>query len=228
MGLMLVQIKNPNTLNIFTDASITKRPYGYDGCYSALAVVEESLLDNIIRVSSDSTNNNSEIKGILAGVNLAIKYQHIFPVINIFSDSQLSIFGIRDRLVKWDWDIINQKLYTKSDTPVQSQDIYLELAYLILQYNLNVNFFHQKGHVTNKNNDLVKAKYVFEVSNGFTRVDINIIRYISRWNDIADNISRETLLKTSKNLSFKDAITFYPQYIDFEQYEQLMKNDFKK
>jgi hypothetical protein len=34
-------------------------------------------------------------------VGIALKYRYKYPVINIFSDSQISIFGIRDRILNW-------------------------------------------------------------------------------------------------------------------------------
>lgn len=227
-GIMYSDVVNDHTLNIFTDASIRNRSYGYDGCYGAIAVYNNTIIDEMYRVNTNTTNNNAEIKGIRAGVILALKYQYRFRTINIFSDSQISIFGIRDRLIIWTIDPIG-KLIGKSGQEIQSQDIYLEIMYLMLQYNLRVNFIHQKGHVNTKNVDsLFQAQHVFRASNSIRgKVDLNLIRFISDWNAIVDSTSR-SYLNRYRGPQITDPIQFYPSQFDRNQYKKLSENTIRK
>lgn len=205
-------IDNPYSLNIFSDASIRKRGNLYDGCYGAIAVSNNQIIDEIYRISSDTTNNNSEIKGIRAAILLAIRYQYNFSNINIFSDSQISIFGIRERFPTWRYNVKDGKLYGSADQPIKSQEVYIEIMELINQYNLTVTFWHQKGHVENKYDSLVEAQHVFCASNRIRdKVDLSLIRYISYYNDIVDKKSRSILLQTDPyKMKYTSPLIFYP------------------
>lgn len=228
-GVKYSDIVNPSTLNIFTDASIVNRGKYYDGCYGAIAVFDDQIIDQYYRVASETTNNNSEIKGLRAGVFLALKHKYQFNIINIFSDSQISIFGIRDRLLYWSVDQITQQFKGKSGDPISSQDVFVEIVYLMLQYNIKINFIHQKGHVQNDINSLRGAEHVFRTSNGIRgRIDLNMIRFISKWNDMVDNTSRDILMRYDQKLKYKDPIEFFVAPFDRVRYSQLSKNTIKK
>lgn len=226
-GIIYSDIVNEHTLNIFTDASIKQRKYRYDGCYGAIAVYNDEVIDEIYRVITDTTNNNAEIKGVRAGILLALKYQNMFKTINIFSDSQISIFGIRDRFLTWSLSPTG-KLLGKTGQEILSQDIFLEIVYLILQYNLRVNFIHQKGHVTFKNDSLYKAQHVFRASNSIRgKIDMSIIRFISKWNNVVDDFSRSYLNRFNGDRLTEDPIMFFPCTIDRTRYKKLTENTIK-
>lgn len=226
-GISYHDIVNEYTLNIFTDASIKNREYGYDGCYGAIAVYNGEIIDEIYRVITNTTNNNAEIKGVRAGVFLALKYQNTFSTINLFSDSQISIFGIRDRFLTWTLSPTGV-LLGKNGQEILSQDIFLEIVYLILLHNLRINFIHQKGHVSFKSDSLMQAQHVFRASNSIRgRIDIGIIRFISKWNNIVDETSRSYLNRFNGSRSTYDPIKFLPSTIDKQRYKELTKNTIK-
>lgn len=227
-GIKLSDINNEYTLNIFTDASIVSRKGYYDGCYGAIAVYNDQIIDQIYRIASESTNNNSEIKGLRAGVYLALKYKNLFKVINIFSDSQISIFGIRDRLLTWRVNQETMTLMSKQNTPIMNQDIFLDIVYLMIENNLRINFIHQKGHVNNHIDNLMGAQHVFRASNQIRgRIDLNMIRFISKWNDIVDRTSRDTLLQYDQQLKHMDPIEYFIAPFDKTVFNNLSKNTIK-
>lgn len=215
-------IFNRQTLNIFTDASITKQNGITIGCPGAIAVavVEDSLkiIDTSTSVEFNSTNNNSEIKAIYKGVLLAEKYRHNFSYINLFSDSQICIFGLR----KWifDWIYANGSLYNSSGTEVSNQDVFISIIYFIFRNNLNINLFHQKGHVTNS--ILSKAKSVFEKSNN-VNTDIELVQTISHYNDIIDKYTKKILESDLINPDMINPIQRNFESINLNKYKKLIK-----
>lgn len=228
-GIKLSDIDNPYTLNIFTDASIFNKRNGYDGCYGAIAVFNDTKIDEIYRINTDTTNNNAEIKGVRAGVYLALKYQHQFRIINIFSDSQISIFGIRDRLINWRYDFTTQSLIGNMDQQICNQEIFMEIVYLMLQNNLRINFLHQKGHVNDNIRDTFNARHVFASSNYIRgKVDLNLIKFISKWNAIVDFESRNKLYQRDKNRVYNDAVDFSYAPFDRIRFQALSQNTIKK
>ena len=206
----------PNVVNIFTDASITQLVNGNTaGCYGAIVTNNGRIIDKEYKVCTDSTSNNSEIKAIRLGVNLAIKWRNSvnFPiVINLFSDSQISVFGIREYIYGWKYN--ENSLISKANTPVKNQSIFLEIVNLIVNSGLYINFFHQKGHVKlNNYGSINNAIQVFIGANGVRgKVETKFIKYISRMNNLVDDTSRKQLQMVANwdDFNKKDVFEFTP------------------
>ena len=190
-------IYNNNILNIFCDASTRNRGSNVDVCYGAIAICKDDIIDQLYRVNSNSTNNNAEIKALRAAILLAIRYKNRFSEINIFSDSQISLFGIRDRIFKWKYNKNTERIYGY-ESEIKSQEVFIEILNMIIDHELKVNLYHQKGHIDINNfTSLKKAAHVFIASNNIRdKVDYNLIRYISINNARVDERTRRHLLST--------------------------------
>ena len=172
------------------------------------------------RVCSDTTNNNAEIKAIRLGVEIAIRFKNRFSHINIFSDSQISIFGIRDYI--FNWKNINGIICGYQNKPIANQSVFLEILDMIVRSDLHINFWHQKGHVDMKQSSLYNALHVFQSSNGIRgNVSLGFIKYISFWNDMVDNESRKKLLQTNFTNPYREPLCFQAQ--DFYQKLEIYK-----
>lgn len=180
-----------NTVNIFCDASIYKTYEETIGCPGSIVVINDQIVDQSIEIYRFSTNNHSEINAILMAVTQALRYVNGCNRINIFSDSKISVFGLKEWIFNW----INTRddtgiMYSSSGQPVANQNIFLNIIRKIVSNNLNFNLYHQKGHVGK--NDLVIAKKVFQTSNKICLNDDEVI-YISKYNDYIDNATRNYL-----------------------------------
>lgn len=205
---------NKHTLNIFCDASttLTKKRETKFCCYEAVAVCQDIIVDKSHSIIANSTNNNAEAKALRSAVMLAIMYRDYYNHINIFSDSQISVFTIKKYLYKWEYK--NGSLYNSSRTKAKNQNIFIEIYNMIkLLYNDNTKLciFHQNGHINNDMNSLQRSRENFKKFNYIDgRIDMNFIRYISTWNNYVDNDSRLILKSSAKNNVTKDGIIFYP------------------
>lgn len=217
-----------NTLNIFCDASTRRKGKILDACYGAIATVNNTEIDKIYRISSNSTNNLAEIQAIKAGICLAIKYKDRYDSINLFSDSEISILGIRDRYFKW--KVKYNKLYGTNSKLISNQDIFIETMNLICDHNLMITFYHQKGHVSNNIKSIKEAEHVFMASNNIReKIDLNLIRYISYWNDKVDRESRSNLMNTNiyklnivRPVHF-NVVNFYEQMNHYNNMQYIIK-----
>lgn len=209
-GIQLSQIYNKKTLNIFCDASIIKRNNITTGCYGVVAVCMDDIIDSIYKQVSNTTSNNSEVKGLRAALSLANKYKYNFPIINIFSDSQISVFGLRDYIYNWKYNIHDGLLYGSADKPIKNQEIFIECYHLMNTIkHAKLNIFHQSGHIDNKYENIKKASMVFSRSNNIHgTVDLNLIRYISTYNNYVDQTSRSLLRRSNLSLLYEDPILF--------------------
>lgn len=193
MKLSRDKIFNDNTLNIFTDASIKKRSNGETiGCAGALAYIGDYFIDESLDLVRETTNSNSELKAIEKGVELALLYRNRVDTINLFSDSKISIYGLREWIFKWvNMSVGSDKLIKADGSPVMNQDIILKIIYMILWNDLSINLYHQNGHVSLKNDkSLLQAKETFINSNHLEDVDMNLIKDISQANYIVDMDTR--------------------------------------
>ena len=156
------------SINIFTDASITKSIYGETiGCSGAIYM--ENTATCKFEISRDSTNNISEITAIKLAVELAI--QNKLDMVNIWSDSQWSIFGLTKWIRSWMNNMKNYQLMNSSGEEVKNQQIFLCIIKMIVENNLRVNFYHIKGHVNEK--DIKSINHAISVFNRSNNASIS-------------------------------------------------------
>lgn len=194
--------------NIFCDASInTKEKVACSGLVLTNASANEIItIEHFIQ--TNATNNSSEILGILSSIRLAIRFKNILNIdciFNIFSDSKLCIFGLRDWLGKW---YSNQKvedgisvLYGSSKDPVKNQEYFKECIRLIVDNNLRLNLFHNRGHIAYKYPDnLLYAKKTFVEYNGIEPENLGLSMYtICKYNDFVDTSTKLLLDEIKKS-----------------------------
>ena len=210
--------KTDDILNIFSDASmrtISKNNRILASCYGSVAVNKDTIVDEWFRCQSESTVPAAEIRGIRCSLILALKWRHMFRTINIFSDSQISVFGLRDYIYNWKYNENERKYYLGKGTKneVKNQELFIECYYLLQELKKTniVNIFHQKGHVDNGFDTIKRAAEAFKISNGVQgTVSYEFIRYISVYNNYVDNKSRSFIrtLNVFEN-TYSDAVEFY-------------------
>jgi hypothetical protein len=117
-------------------------------------------------------------------------------VINIFSDSQFAVFGLREWIFGWLNNIKNDRLYNSSDRMVANQKIFMNIIYTILDNNLNVSFYHNRGHFKQSQVDLfieLFTKHNF-LNDSIDRKTALAIMY---YNDMIDNLTRNIIRNTN-------------------------------
>ena len=185
-------------MNIFTDASITKSIYGETiGCSGAICMEENNTYK--FEISRDSTNNISEITAVKLAVQLAIENRDRFDSINIWSDSQWSIYGLTKWIRSWFNNMKDFCLMNSSGEVVKNQQIFLDIIRMIVDNKLKVNFYHIKGHVNeNDYRSINHAISVFSKSNS-TDISREKIYRAVMMNNLVDNTTRQ-MLETYKEV----------------------------
>lgn len=191
------QVFRDDVLNIFTDASIKPLQVKntWDGCSGAISVINEDKedYDKRVVIIRNCTNNIAELTAIEVGVELAIDNMGKFSRINLFSDSKISVLGLRD----WIWNWIQSSrdmryMTTSSGTPVKNLNIILNIINKILMIDPNLsqfNIYHCKGHALGKGELIQKTFY--EVNK--LKISIEDALELGKYNDIVDNLTRDTL-----------------------------------
>ncbi|MGL5751471.1 MAG: RNase H family protein [Paraclostridium sp.] len=194
-------IFNPGTLNIFTDASIKSYNGETIGCPGAIVVeTNDKYIQNIINIDSyiirHSTNNNSEISAINLGIDNALKYRDQYHTINLFSDSNICVQGLTDWIFNWVNCVSGGLMYGSSGTPVANQHIFLSIIYKIVNNNLNINIYHQKGHVNIlKPESILKAQKSMMNTNKLSDIELALVENVSIYNDAIDLHTKDHLDK---------------------------------
>lgn len=186
---------NDKTLNIFTDASVYKYNGETLGAPGYVAVIGNNVVNQRTIILRESTNNESELYAIYMAIQYALPNRDKVEVINIFSDSQFSVFGLREWIFNWVNHIKNDKLYNSSDKEVANQHIFMNIVYTILYYNLKVSIYHNRGHF--KDNQVKEFVRLFTKHNFLNDyIDYQTAYRIMHYNDIVDKNTRSLLHTT--------------------------------
>ena len=193
---------NNHTLNVFTDASILRDNIinGYNLSIStpgAQIYLGDILQDSLIQMLPDCTNNEGEIIAIQNGLYLAEKWRKLLPQvdnINLFSDSKISLLGLREWCYSWIKAEQNGILYGSSGE-IKNQVHFIHAIYFILSHDLKINMYHTRGHI-----NAVNFRSVAKFRNSFVKEnhlnyypDDHIINFMIKGNNKIDNDTRQYL-----------------------------------
>lgn len=213
-----------SSVNIFTDASIRYNGNEQIGCPGYIVTIGDNVVDIGCQIYRHSTSNRAEISAVKMGVDIAAKYQN-FKYIRLFSDSQLCIFGLRERIYNWVKKIKNNQLCGYNGKPIINQDIFVEIAFMIVYNNIRVEFFHQRGHINILSpHDIQVAKNDFIRYNSINAdISDDLIERISYYNNMVDNYTRDILNSTNIDIMlYQDACRFiYNKNFDITKYKDL-------
>lgn len=187
-------------INIFCDASIDlNRHIACGGCYIASQNNDGTIseLDHHLVLQENATNNSSEILAIWSGVVKAINLRNVYPnaVFRLFSDSKISLYGLRDWLKNWVTRINDEGiLISSSGQPVMNQQRFVDIFNLIVENDLNIELYHQRGHVKDGRVSLDRARIQFIRANKVPPEGLGLdIDYLSCCNDKIDNLTRNAV-----------------------------------
>lgn len=189
--------------NIFTDASFKEHPVILGEPYITTVTSPGAnfyspnlqILDSVTNIVHQSTVPRGEIMAIYHGLELG--YRHVLPgqTINIFSDSLISVKGVREWIFNW---INNQHegfLYGYDGSLVKNQMYFLGIVYMVLRHNIPVRFYHVKGHLSYlKQKDRKQFCHSFMTQNRMTVFPTELfLTYLMRGNAIIDDTVRNIL-----------------------------------
>lgn len=219
-------IFNRASLNIFTDASIQPmNDNTFKGCYGCVVVKTDDntpyIIDSKYNIEDNTTNNRCELKAILFGLREAVRYRNDFSYINLFSDSRISVQGLKEWIFNWVNNRTDGVMYG-SGKPVSNQDIIFNILNFIISNDLMINIYHQKGHVDNTQKSLENAQRVFMQTNKINSIDLDLVSMISQYNNYIDQLTRQKLYE-NENDYLNYIIDRNMNDIDIKYYKKLIK-----
>lgn len=215
-------IFNDKTLNIFTDASVYKYQGETLGAPGYVAVIGENIVHQNAIILRESTNNESELYAIFMAIQFALYHRNEVEIINIFSDSQFAIYGLREWIFNWIKNIHNDRLYNSSHSLVANQKLFMNIIYTILNTNLSVSLYHNRGHF--KSSQIKEFIHLFTKHNFLNDyIDYKTAYKIMYYNDMVDNNTR-SLFHNTKQFPPKLEITDYlaRNDLDMNHYKELL------
>lgn len=188
--------------NLFCDASIDlDNKVACAGCY--ITCQDDNNISNIIGlkrvIQPNATNNSAEILAIWIGVTEALKirdYQYPNAIFRLFSDSKISLYGVRDWIKNWikNSPTDSELISPSSKEPVKNQQRFIDIFNIIVENNLHIEFYHQRGHVGAKV-PLNIARVSFIKANKVAPEALGLnIAYLSECNDYVDNSTRKPIV----------------------------------
>lgn len=223
-------IFNDYTLNVFTDASVTKRngiTYSAPGYYAVIGTNVENA--NIIYqdciVIKNSTNNEGEIYAIYMALQKILdilKLNKNIKYVNLYSDSKISVLGLRSWIYGWIKHAKDGYLYNSSGDLVSNQSIFMSCIYLILDNKLNINILHVNGHgnINNKDN-IIKYRDSFKDVNKIKPyIGIDFAKILMNYNNYIDDYTRTSLLNFLNNNIVVNSMDYKNDTLVFQTYNK--------
>lgn len=219
-------IFNDHTINVFTDASVKNHGKVTESLPGAVVVLgnDGTVNEKYVRLIP-STNNEGEIHAIYMGILECIKARDeskgIFDTFNIFSDSRISVYGLREWYQGW---LANSnhtdKLISSSGEEVKNQEIFIKCFNAILNSDIHISIYHIRGHIDlRKESEYEKFTKDFMQSNNIKDYPSReLIQTLVHFNDWVDVGSRELLLPNGRDIP---TITAIDRDIPFSSYEGL-------
>lgn len=192
-------------VDIFCDASIdTQKKIACGGCYIILQGSNNSSIHSPLYykmyLQHHATNNSAEILAIWAGVTEALTIRQNYPdaIFRLFSDSKISLYGLRDWMKNW---IKNSQrrgtdvLINSSGQEVSNQQCFIDIFNLIVETGLKIEFYHQRGHVGESGGvNLERARVQFIKANKVSPENLGLdIEFLSQCNAFIDGSTRSAL-----------------------------------
>lgn len=223
-----------NAVNVFTDASSTSRGKEMITCAGFATTINGSLINTGCHVMK-STVMYAELVAIHMGLEELMRYRETDLFLNIFSDSKVNIYGLREWApYAWFKNRKDFQLITKQRKAAANQELLLDTMRVIVQGNVHVSLIHIMGHTKpNKTTDMIKFAKTFNQSNG-NRVPLNSIpmeylREMAEWNNFIDVHTRNYLYKAINNgMEIEEPMKkqwpaiWFPREQDILRYRQLI------
>lgn len=185
-----LEILDDDVINIFCDASIKTANGITYGCPGSIVVSSDGTIirkDSTILV--ESTNNESEIYAILMATQQAIQFKH-YKRANIFSDSRISVMGLRDWMKSWIKRSKDGILMSTSGI-VANQQIFLHVLNLIINNLDEYHLYHIDGHCISSK-DITTAMKDFKKFNN-KEITYPETIYLCNFNNYVDNFTGQVL-----------------------------------
>jgi len=193
--------------DIFCDASVGPELKG--ACAGALVEVrrfdsKKKVFIEIERnfyaiIQPEGTNNSGEAAAVCLGIMNALKKYNDYCVanqeigrFNLFSDSMITIRGLREWIPNWIRNSENGIFKNNAGNEVKNQQ-YFKYVYntLLLNPGFRVHLYHQDGHVTNNFNSIIPR---FRKFNGVYLSDLGLTpEHICLNNDTVDKETRKII-----------------------------------
>lgn len=204
-------------INLFCDASIdTSKKIACGGCYivaQGQSIPPSPILYKMY-IQHNATNNSAEILAIWAGITQAIKLKEAFPnaVFRLFSDSKISLYGLRDWIKNWikNAERANSEvLISSSGQEVANQQCFIDIFNLIVETGLKIELYHQRGHVGESSGvNLDTARTQFIRANKVSPENLGLdIKFLSECNCHIDISTRSALRQYIDNGIINDETT---------------------
>ena len=188
--LNIKDIFNKDSVAVFVDASVNDERNTV--CSGAVIVDENFDTKYTDVVLSEATNNKGELMAIKIGIEEGLKTHK--KTINIFSDSELSVKSLKEWIFRWAENGKHRNTLLNSNRKQAANSaIIMEIVEMIVKNShVNINIFHQKGHIGSKSYPYSKIKRLFHNNNGFI-IDDNFIDIMKTYNDMVDFYTKNSL-----------------------------------
>jgi ribonuclease H len=199
-----------DSLNVFTDASTTKSDNRTISSPGYAIVYNNKIIKSVNRIFYNTTSNYGEMYAIIMALGALIEIKRQLnlkgmdmPTVNLFSDSEISILGLRKWIFNWWSNNTTQTFYSEaklfSNQGILNKELFVTAVRMIVDNELPVNLYHTKAHVhISRPKEVINMIQKFGLINHRT-INQRIACYLTYYNTFVDNMTRDNLKKVVYN-----------------------------
>lgn len=198
-------------LTIFTDASLLGKVDKNNGnrvCAGAIAVSNGTRECELHSILERATNNQGELTALSLAMIIADRYKNRYDTFDIFSDSLISVKGLREWLYTW-IRTSRDGILRSTTGEVKNQDIILRIANFIVcrfDHTKSINIYHCNGHIYTKRdyrkalrNLCMNFNYISDAGIEYLKSNL---QHIQRWNNYIDESTRASLTRPQYGVEY--------------------------
>lgn len=201
-----MELNLDGSLDAFTDASTTKSDNRTISSPGYAIVYKNKIIKSVNRIFYNTTSNYGEMYAIIMALGALIEIKRQLnlknmdmPQINLFSDSEISILGLRKWIFNWWSNNSTQSFYSEvkifSNQGILNKELFVTAVRMIVDNDLPINLYHTKAHVhMSRPKELTHMINKFSIINHCT-IDQKMACYLAYYNTFVDNMTRDNLKK---------------------------------
>ena len=194
-------------INCFTDASLVTLPSGKNAIAAGYIITyNREVIDQRVKIIVDATSNYGEALAMYMGIDSLVRFSRYQLPMNLFSDSKLSVYGVTKWIFGWMDKVqtYTRKLINSSGDPVVNQELFIAIVWTVVSAGAYINIWHQRGHQNmNSIKDMRTFLKSFRKENNLD-IPEDIARELIYFNQVIDNLTRDTLKTIVSNPNFRE------------------------
>lgn len=134
-----------NGINCYTDASTMRVNDTMMSSAGYMIIADGKVINSQYTIIDHVDNSYGELYALFMGIKAVLKYSYRNRPINIFSDSMVSVDGLKTDVFRWHRE--SGTLLAGSGGKISYQNVYSHIIHEVVNHHMKINIYHIMSHM---------------------------------------------------------------------------------